>query len=339
MKIRYYPSFIFLPFLFLSQVYGQYETVDYNDKMGYFNNGQPLPAESNLIITGTTSRDIDWVEIELFRGGSDKYPMAQSLWKRDDDSEATSYKIPLNYRLRGNSTYDFVFTTFRQITVAEKTALTEKLLQSLHIYLEQISVGQAQSMQLQSAPNKVMKDLNKVIVEGIYYYRSKNGKVFPGFSDIVKSGLEKLHKAPGSLAPTLQAIRNETEQYFQPDWFILIEKKRVSNYATLKGRGTLSVNVGYGGVYLDGDLDNLSYDTAPYVGLSFPLGNRFLSNSILSNTSFSVGVFMGNFTDADSAIISGPIFGRPYYMGLGYSFFRFVRLNVGCYSIGDCGEF
>lgn len=338
MKTTQYFSLFFFLVVFSSLAFGQYETVDYNSKMGYFNNGQPLPAESNLIISGTISKQINRVSVQLYRPGSNKFPLAGAMWKRGDGPEVTSFKIPLNYPLRGSSKYDFVFTTYRKINALEKRSLTETFNQNIHIYLQQVSLGQEPSIQLSSSANSILKDLNKILVEGLYYYQSKNGQTFPGFSDIVKAGLVKLRKEPGSLVPTLQAIRNEIDQYFQPDWFILMEQERVSSYPTEKGTGTLALNVGYGGVYLDGGLEDLSYATSPYVGISFPLGNRFFSGSFISNTSLSMGVFTQNFSDSDSTSISGPIFGRPYYVGLGYSFFRFVRLNVGATALEKVGS-
>jgi hypothetical protein len=38
---------------------------------------------------------------------------------------------------------------------------------------------------------------------------------------------------------------------------------------------------------------------------------------------------LNNFEREDGSELSGPLFGRPYFVGLGYRLFRFVRLNAG----------
>jgi hypothetical protein len=49
----------------------------------------------------------------------------------------------------------------------------------------------------------------------------------------------------------------------------------------------------------------------------------------MNNLSISSGVFIsGNMENALNERISGPI-DRPIYVGLGYNFFRVIRLNAG----------
>ena len=49
----------------------------------------------------------------------------------------------------------------------------------------------------------------------------------------------------------------------------------------------------------------------------------------------NVGVFINNFKDDSGVELTGPIFKRPYYVGLGYKVFRFVRVNAGATFLED----
>src|SRR5690606_27132574 len=100
------------------------------------------------------------------------------------------------------------------------------------------------------------------------------------------------------------------------------------SYPTEKKPFHLPLNVGYSGTYFSGDFNNLEYDTAPFVGLSFPLGNRKFTK-FLGNASLSTGVLLNNLVNGQNQEISGPLIGRPIYAGLGYTMFRVLRFNAG----------
>ncbi len=111
--------------------------------------------------------------------------------------------------------------------------------------------------------------------------------------------------------------------------------REVQDYPTEKIGSSLALNIGYGGVLLNGEPENFTYGSAPYVGLSIPLSNRAYSNTLLRNTSISVGAFTNNFESSVGNTITGPVFGRPYFVGLGYSIFRFIRLNAGVVALEE----
>ncbi|WP_375583280.1 hypothetical protein [Cyclobacterium xiamenense] len=58
------------------------------------------------------------------------------------------------------------------------------------------------------------------------------------------------------------------------------------------------------------------------------MGNKNFTK-VLGNASVSTGVFFSNMRDSNEQEISGPLIGRPIYVGLGYSLFRVLRFNAG----------
>ncbi|MEO1450103.1 MAG: hypothetical protein AAFV07_11280, partial [Bacteroidota bacterium] len=125
-KHRYYLSLLLG--LFLGQsLHAQYEMVAFDYEHGYFNNGQPLPAESSFILTGNTPAGISLVELEIFKKGAkqDKPGVFDGIWKRSPGSIEGNFKIPVHARLHGNSEYDMVITYFRPVGSDEKNLLRE----------------------------------------------------------------------------------------------------------------------------------------------------------------------------------------------------------------------
>ncbi len=339
MKTPLFFTSLFLLLFSFNSSFAQYETIDFDYTLGYFNNGQPLPAEAYLMFSGAVDAEVDWVEIAVFRSIADKNPLAITTWKRYKESGTGSFRIPMNYKLKGGSEYSFQFSYFRKVSQEEKSALVDRLTDAVSAYLSQLMVEKNGETKFSGSSKRAYDNLNTLVQDGLYYYRSQNNQVFPGFSDVLDRALEKLDDAnTNDIGPSVQIARSEIGQFFQSEWLILVDTRKVVDYPTEKMRNSLAINVGYGGVFLDGGLENLSYGVSPYVGLSFPLANRAYANRLLSNTSLSMGVFTSNFTNADDKVVSGPIFGRPYYAGLGYSFFRFVRLNVGATALEVVGS-
>ncbi len=326
----------------------QYEPVLYAYELNYFNNGQPLPAESHIMIHGDADTSIKRVEISLFKGKSshDHNPMHQASWKRLDDSKAGTFRIPFNYQLHSNEDYDFVITYFREINDEERIALKALLENVIGTYLEQqISLNNGKA-QLGKSPAALLSGLNEIVEKAMTHYRHVNEISFRGFSEVILEGLKVMNhfQEPAKSAvdgtatsPSLAEKRQQLHQQallelsYILDTRLLVQTdlRSIREYPTEKARNTLAINLGYGGVYLAGNTSNFSYGSGPYIGLSFPLSSRYLGHTFWSNTSISAGAFLQDFVNEEDQVISGPIFGRPYYVALGYNLFRFVRLNAG----------
>lgn len=112
-------------------------------------------------------------------------------------------------------------------------------------------------------------------------------------------------------------------------WSKLAISRYVDDYGTEKKQGFFSLSLGYGGVYLSGSWDDFTYDAAPYAGIAFPLSNSTIAPKFLRNSSVVLGAFLDNFEDEDGNEVTGMIVGRPFYAGLDYKLFEFVRFNAG----------
>ena len=90
----------------------------------------------------------------------------------------------------------------------------------------------------------------------------------------------------------------------------------------------IGVNVGYAVAFLGGTWDNQRYGTAPYAGISLPLGN-FRRSPFMNRLAISAGILLTDVKDQNAQTYTGAYIPRPVYLGLGYKFFDFVRLNAG----------
>lgn len=328
----------------LSPVQGQFARVEFDYANAYFNNGQSLPAEQRMIVTGLVASNIFLVEMDIFRpkANQDKQPLFAGVWKRRGEAGESTFRIPVNYKLTGSSSYDFRVVYYRSISATEKNTLRLELFDALDSYLAQSIERQDDRIRLRENPGNMIQDLNRVVIDGLEYYRSLNEISFDGFSDLVRQALDNLDKRPlteaeASIAQVETLLHTEVEQVLNSELVLRTDIRQIPQYETQRTRRPLAINIGYGGVLLDRGSESLSYGTSPYVGISLPLANPALASRFWSNASVSLGVFLENFENADNQTVTGPIFGRPYYLGIGYNFFRFVRLNLGVTALEEVG--
>lgn len=348
---------LFLPLLILGVnvcVLAQYKTVIFDYEKNYFNQGQSLPAENYFMVTGQSPQNVELVQVEVFRPRRvHKTPLYVGTWKRSFSNVSQTYEVPMNYKLRGNDEYDVTINTYRRASGVEKENLRQILNASLDAYIDGVISVERRRLSLEKPAGIMVKDLNDIVDRGTVLYTNKISFEFPGFSDIVKNKIKQLQNAKlrkgifnfskeeygkrrdarrmyseKLIGELKAAIHTELEQNLNAELLVLSDTKEIRDYATEKTMHTLAINAGYGGVYFAGGLNDLSYDHAPYVGLSFPLGRSAFS-PFWSNTSLSVGAFLNNMKDQDDNEVTGPIFGRPYYIGLGYKAFQFIRINAG----------
>lgn len=335
----------------------QYETVVFDYTNAYFNNGQALKAESNLMFSGAISRKVERVEISAFRAkGNEKRPLYTSVWKRNYGNVQETFNMPFNYKLRGDANYDWQIDFYRELSKEEKDELRASIFTAVDNYLDQNFSLEGKRVKLLNSLDAVMSDINAIAKESFTFYRNESEVIFPGFSDIVRRGLKTMtgRKLSNSEAANLDAendessrrarraelfqrkmtdlksvVHNEINQVLNTHLLVRSDSRRVVDYPTEHTKNELAINIGYGACYFSGNLSNLDYGRAPYAGMSFPLGNSALSNRFMSNSSISVGAFISNFKDQNDKTITGPIVGRPFYVAYGYRMFRFLRLNAG----------
>ncbi|MFD2512244.1 hypothetical protein ACFSRY_00075 [Pontibacter locisalis] len=347
-----------LLFLLLSAspLFAQYETVVFNYDRAYFNEGQPLPAESNLMLTGKVGRNISLVELAIYRTPETrKEPLYTNIWKAHGANNTDNqFILPINYPLRGNEKYTLVLNYYTPASVRQQQQLMQQLTSALDAYIDQSFVVSKSSVELRKHPKNLRSDLNAIVNQGLDLYRNQINYDFNGFSDIVLDKLEqiddlRLRKAKLNIlakkdddARTLrlkyaqeqiealkEMVNQEVAQYANTRLLVLVDSKKITDYATEKTRNVLSINVGYGGVYYSGDTDNFSSDTAPYAGISIPLGRAPFSSTFWSRSSISTGIFLKDLDFGDDNVATGPVVQRPVYVALGYRALPFVRINAG----------
>ncbi len=324
----------------------QFTTVTYDTDKQWFNEGQALPAEKAMIFKGVLPEGIDRVEMQI--QSSKNKELYAAAGKRQHNNE---FAMPVNYKLRSSDKYDFRIDFFRMLPAKEKLDLAEKIQATLDTYME-VNLSGEKSIKLLKKSRKIVKEMDGLVTDMLSKYRSKIADWQPEFSEVVRLKLEQLDKAKlskdyvkGDTTTTRKAVRGatrsklvnelkaqvraEVNQMLDVEMLVLHETQVVDNYHTEAKENGFSINVGYGGVYLSGNLDDFSYGASPYVGLAFPLGNSVLGSKFLSNSSVTIGFFLENFEDNDGNAVKGFLVDRPIYLGLDHKLFKFIRVNAG----------
>mgnify|MGYP006950249589 CR=1 FL=1 len=294
----------------------QYAFVNYDFEKNWFNQGDPLPAERYMMISGSTLGTADLIEVSIYRN-MDKDALYVTEWLRAPGNMEQKFDVPVNFSLRGGSSYSITLDYFVPAGDNEREAVLQILEERFSTYIEQVVEIDDRHIRLRKSPKLIMKDLEIIMEEGLSQYRNRNGLAFSGFSSIIEQQVERLEdiklrkaflyvgKKPDEsvnnakyrmveeqLSAIKSSVISEASQYVNGDLLVLSFSKSVLQYPTESTMNFLPINVGYMGVYEEGDLKNLSYGTAPSVGISFSLGNRAFSSPFWSNTSFSVGALL-----------------------------------------------
>jgi len=348
-------GYLLFPLLLSPPLQAQYQTVNYQYERNWFNENQPLPAEYFWMLNGDVPSGIEMVELTIYRSANfDKQPLFVTAWKKVQDKPAATYSMPVNYKLQGNAKYSFTINYFRAVGKGEKLRLANEIFTSLDAYINQQVIVNKNSVELRKHPKLILSDLDQLVKEASTLYRSKTYQDYEGFSNLVLDKIYQidqlqLKKAKFSFIKSedetdremqikffkqqleeLKVIaRYEVKQYLNTELFVLSDSRKVVDYPTQKTKNIIPINVGYAAVYFDGDLDDISYDAGPFVGLSFPLGKSALSSKFWSKSSISTGVFVNNMEFENGTEYTGPLISRPFYLGLGYKTFYLLRINAG----------
>jgi hypothetical protein len=247
--------------------------------------------------------------------------------------------------MRASTQYDIQFDFYTGTDPSAMRALTERVTALTDAYIAASFKADGKDVEAAEKPAKMVAQLEEIIRKALSEYRVKSDQSavqlsgaldqqFKSITDLVlspKKGPEAEMDAtlPDAIRDAQGSVRKEVEGILNKSWSKLAFSRYVDDYPTTDKKGSFAVNVGYGLVYLDDKNDDISYDNAPYAGLSFPLSNSTIAPRFLRNASISMGVFLDNFSDNNGNEISGLIVGRPFYLGLDYKLFEFVHFNLG----------
>lgn len=347
---------------FLCPLFSQYATVHLDDNKNYFNDGQALTAEKSLMFTGLIPEGMKMLEISVlsYKDDAGQSPLYKAVWQGKGISEMQNFAVPVNYKLRASEKYDFRFDYFRGLDNAEKQQIEQDIRANVEAYLAAVAEGE-KNIKLDKSPRKIVEGLNDILERLLQYYRPADLKTRVEFSEIVLLKIKRLEDAnlaqsyskkdsTMSIAEYRENTRaeliedlheqldREVARILSPEWLVLSKTRLVDNYETEGKQNALSVSFGYGGAYLSGKFsENFDYGSSPYLGLSVPLGNSAFAPKALSNASFTLGAFTKNFTDNQGKEITGVLFNRPWYAGLDYKLFQFIRFNAGATFLQEIG--
>ncbi len=334
----------------------QEKIVSFDYQNNIFNNRQELPENEYFTIQGTMPDNVNIVQVFIYKNRKSGKALYNYTWRRPLGNLSESFNIPVTYKLRHNSEYDFEINYYSPVSNQGKQALKESIEDKLTAYLSAAFDVTNKKISLETNVNKMIKEMNQIVETTLTYYESSLPGEFTGFSDIVKNLLKSANNTKmkqvyfefDPLAHTgnewskysknieqeiIEAALSEIEPYLERQMNTLLDQRLVIQHPTEKSFNTIAVNAGYGATYLSGNFDNLDYDRGSFLfGLSFPLGN-YNRNKFLGNSSISVGVFLNNFETADGVSLTGPIFNRPYFIGYGYKFLHIFRAQVGAVAL------
>lgn len=322
--------------------WGQKQTIAFDYERSSFNMDQPLPSEEHFFLTGDISEAVSMVEVIIKPGKRNKnFVLYQNRWKRSYNDTRQQFLLPVNYNLRGGTEYDLLLNYYRWVTPEELNNLKEGLNSELEAYIDQSLVLSRKRIRLVKSVPAMISDMDALVNSALSYYRSNNNVAFEGFSSIVQDKLKIVTRNP-----LRKAQRNEGERSRQANelksmakaevanllntgFSVLADSRRVDNYPTQRAKNTLTVHVGYGGVFLNDKVDDLNTGSSGMAGLTLPLGKRAFAPRLMSNSAVILGFYFQDFDNDQGVKATGPIFGRPVYAGFGYKVYEFIRISGG----------
>lgn len=347
----------FLAMISLS-AFAQYETIEFDYEKSSFNNGRPLPAETYFELRGQISLEVNMVEVQVYdkNGYPNRDPLYAKLWKRSFDNNSQRFAVPVNYNLRGGEEYDLVLLYFRKATPAEVANFRKELYKNLDAYVDQNLDFERKRIELLKDTRSMVKDMNEIVRSAMTYYRTQIDRNFEGFSDLVKDGIERvedqkqnsflgrksseeenLQRKKELVADLKELIHSEMAYILNSGLQQLADLKHVDNYRTEKTQNVFTLHGGYGGAYLNPNQKADYFGRGFLAGFTLPLGKRQFSSPFWSNTSLMLGVYFNNFELDNGAVATGPLLKRPYYLGVGYKFYRFLRVSAGATLLENDG--
>jgi hypothetical protein len=349
---KWFTSILFSAIIFSAAGQSQYKTVVFDYEKASFNEGQPLPAGSYLLMQGPVIPEVEIVKVFIYPASSDQL-LYQGQWKRTEFSQGNNFQVPITQKLKSDNEYDIRIVYYKTTTDTGRAQLREQLYGFLDAYIDQAVVVEKNKIRLNTPVGKMVKQMNKVVKRGISYYDNRSAIEFPGFSDLVASTLKnirnkditpgkyvepdsaaskqgrKYNYAAGQIDALKELMHSEVASVLNTDLAGLYDSKTIHSYRTEKVTNILTLNAGYGAAYLKGGVNDISYGSGFTAGVSFPLGSRIFPSRFFTKTTFSAGVFLNNFKNGDDQTLSGPVVGLPVYAGVGYSLIDFLRVTAG----------
>ena len=316
--------------------FGQMQTLQLDPLYMHFDNGRELPAEESFILHAPVKQNTAMVKMQISNREFDRNILYENIWIRKDGETMQNAILPNYLVLRSGSNYNIRFLYYNKIQETERRQIREMLEATAQTYLQTNIQRRGNRYNFQNSPAQIYSALNTILSEGMQNYEIRPGTTQPTFSGIVENMLRTLARyritdeaSELPLDALLRQVSNEINMFSNSYEFVIEDVVTIMNYPTERKTSALAVSVGYGGVYNSGNFSDLSYYSAPFVGIDLPLGNRVFAGNFWGNTSISAGVFLSKFENTSSRVVSGPIIDLPIYASLNYRTFRFLKIQAG----------
>lgn len=326
----------------------QFTSVRYDRASNWFNQGQLLPAEVDMVFSGTVENGIELVELTFFTG-KHKDALHSSNWRRVGNEN--EFQIPVSFKLRADAGYDVQFDYYGPVTREERQLLNRQLMVGLDLIVA-ANQKDGTDIDFRQGRRKILKEMDEFLLDQMAEYRTTNDGWTPNLSALLELQLERMERVnlgnTYDRSDTTQTRRQvlddaksnqfemlsyileqELDVLLDVELYRLSQSRLVDDYRTERKGGTLSFNLGYAGVYLSGKWSDGTYGSSPYVGIALPLGNRVLGARFFRNAAFNVGVMLNEMDNGNGGEVRGFIIGQPIYVGLDYKLFQFVHFNAG----------
>ncbi len=346
--------FVFLFCLLSGSILAQeaLTTINFDLLQNRLNGGKPLPAEEKFYIRGAIPSRVELVKVTLYPSKKSQNAGYSYFWKAPFGYNELSFQILIEEPLRSNEDYHVEFGFYQKAGKPEIEELRKLILVNLSTYMNTITSIKRGGIHFEDSDDQILINMSKIVETGAYYFELPNGLQFPGFSDLTRNKLHqrknlKMGNAKYNvdevgenenaqaiysqkyLDELMAIVSSEIDQYLSTNMLARVDEKFFQNYPSEKKANVIPINLGYGAISLSKTLPQQEFVYSPYLGFSFPLGNRTFTK-FMNNVSISTGVFVsGGMENSLEESIKGPLFDRPVYLGLGYNFFRFIRLNAG----------
>ncbi|MDO9553429.1 hypothetical protein [Rhodonellum sp.] len=334
-----------------ASAFAQIKHVNFDVVGNTVNDGNPMPAEEPFYIKGTLPQGIEFVKVKVFESGKSPSKADEYSWKTAFEFKVNQYELFVSKPLKSNDSYDLEFQYFQKADEAQMESVKSAVNMNLASYIRSSFEVTGSGIKSFRSDQVMITQMNQILKDALEDYRHFLGRDFSGFSDLVRQKLAQKDKmklrrakfnilgknkednskavyAEQYLEELVETVTAEADQYLAKSLMALVDVRTITNYPTEKKPGTLPINFGYGAFAIKRSLADTEYFNGPYLGLSFPLGNKVFQK-FLGNASFSTGVFLNNFNSSQGDRITGPLVNLPIHAGLGYKMFRVLRLNAG----------
>lgn len=353
-----------LAILLFNQAKSQERVVKIDFETSSFVNTQSIPYDQPFFIEGEVYKEVEYVQVHIYHEGSHT-PLHSFSWNRDERNQSETFSILIPGILKSNIEYDFEVLLYKRINVEQKAALLTALENRISFYLRSNYQFDGKSVSV-SNPKTVFKGLGNLIEKSLEYHLSKNN-IEPGApTDVVLNKLKNqsefkfktfLRKTRDferdSIANRLieekvseitHMISAELRPFFNTDLVQHYRSIRVLSISTDKERFSLPVNVGMYAWNKEATVNNATVKNTnftPGLGVTLPFSTRTSSlrkGKLLDSFGYSVGILFQPLTDANGVEYVTPGIGLPVYTGLGFRFFKVIRLNAGVLIVGEKGQ-